>query len=61
MDTDYKTALINVRKMLDDGFYGINYTIEWIDNVLAGKQDPSKRATQKVMEQLESIMNSNDA
>ncbi len=47
-NADYKVALQTLRRILDEGFFDTDYAINWIDNVLAGQQDPSKSVTPAV-------------
>ena len=59
MNTDYKIALVNARKMLYDGFYDTDYIINWMDGVLAGKQNPKSRMTEEAKANV-NMMISND-
>lgn len=60
MNTDYKAALQNVRRMLDRGFYNTDYIIRWIDGVLDNKQSPHNRMTPEVQKQLEVLLRDSD-
>lgn len=50
-----EAALNTLRRMIDERFYDDSYILNWIDDVLAGKQSPHQSMTPEVKSKLDSM------